>query len=132
MTVAVDFDGTLCEKRWPELGQPNKKLINHLIMMRKRGHKVILNTNREHYDFIDRKGNKRDLLQEALDFCQDNGLIFDAVNENLPELIAIFGHDSRKISANIYIDDQCANEKFCSEFMIPYDSNSILLHEGAL
>lgn len=130
MVIAVDFDGTLCESKWPNLGEANKKLINHLIMMRRHGHKVILNTNREHYDFTDWKGNKRDLLQEALDFCEDNGLLFDAVNENLPEIIEAFGHDSRKISANIIIDDKCAGDEFCREFRIPYDCNKILLHEG--
>lgn len=26
-TIAVDFDGTLCYSKWPELGQPNQALI---------------------------------------------------------------------------------------------------------
>lgn len=33
-------------------------------------------------------------------------MIFDAVNENLPEIIAEFGGDTRKIFANEYIDDR--------------------------
>ena len=29
-TIAVDFDGTLCYSKWPELGQPNLALIEYL------------------------------------------------------------------------------------------------------
>ena len=29
-TIAVDFDGTLCYSKWPELGQPNQALIEYL------------------------------------------------------------------------------------------------------
>ena len=31
---AVDFDGTLCESKWPGIGAPNKKLIQHLVQRR--------------------------------------------------------------------------------------------------
>jgi hypothetical protein len=33
--IAVDFDGTLCENKWPEIGEPNTELIGYLIMMQK-------------------------------------------------------------------------------------------------
>lgn len=33
--IAVDFDGTLCENKWPEIGEPNTELISYLIEMRK-------------------------------------------------------------------------------------------------
>lgn len=39
---AVDFDGTLCESKWPGIGAPNKKLIQHLVQRRTEGAKVIL------------------------------------------------------------------------------------------
>ena len=29
--IAVDFDGTLCYSNWPELGEPNRPLIEYLI-----------------------------------------------------------------------------------------------------
>ena len=45
--IAVDFDGTLCENKWPEIGEPNTKLIGYLIEMRKTfGAKIILWTCR--------------------------------------------------------------------------------------
>ena len=46
-----------------------------------------------------------DLLREAVDWCKAHGLEFDAVNENLPERIALYGGDCRKISADAYLDD---------------------------
>jgi hypothetical protein len=41
------------------------------------------------------------------------GVIFDAVNENLPETISAFGQDTRKIFAHEYLDDRsCMKFKF--------------------
>lgn len=103
---AVDFDGTLCESVFPGIGEPNTALINHLIKKRAQGNKVILWTCRV--------GER---LQEAVDWCRDHDLEFDAVNENLPEMIEQWGGESRKVFADVYIDDKAVNKpKYC----IPY------------
>lgn len=95
MIIAVDFDGTITkESKWPELGEPNMPLINELIRRRNNGDKLILWTCRN-----------GDLLQAAINFCKTFGLEFDAVNENLPEIIETYG-GSRKISADLYVDDK--------------------------
>ena len=39
-------------------------------------------------------------------WCAGFGLYFDAVNQNVPERMAYYGSDSRKISADAYIDDR--------------------------
>ena len=93
--IAVDFDGTLCTNKWPEIGEPNKELIDYLKDQQKQGVKLILWTCRG-----------EDRLEKVVNWCTDRGLIFDAVNENLPEIIALFGSDSRKIYADEYIDDK--------------------------
>ena len=36
-TIAVDFDGTLCYSKWPELGQPNHALIAYLKKWKRNG-----------------------------------------------------------------------------------------------
>ena len=100
--IAVDFDGTLCENQWPDIGEPNYKLIWHLIeQQQKYGAKLILWTCRV--------GDK---LIEALEWCGDRGLVFDAVNENLPDVVGWMGGDTRKIYADEYIDDRATNVEF--------------------
>lgn len=44
--------------------------------------------------------------------CKNNGLEFDAVNDNLPEIIDIYGENSRKITADLYIDDKSVVVKY--------------------
>lgn len=95
MIIAVDFDGTLCVNAWPEIGRPRSEVIDHVRSARANGAKLILWTNRE--------GER---LQEALSWCADHQLDFDAVNENLPEMVRRFGGDSRKVYADVYIDDR--------------------------
>lgn len=95
MIIAVDFDGTLCEECWPEIGKANIRLIGELIYRRSLGDRVILWTCRAGLQ-----------LTQAVRWCRSYGLEFDAVNENVPEIIEKYGSDSRKISADIYIDDR--------------------------
>lgn len=92
---AVDFDGTLCENKWPEIGKPNERLIDFLKGTRQLGNKVILWTNRD-----------GEQLQAAVDWCKEKGLEFDAINDNTKESIEFFGGNSRKIFANFYVDDK--------------------------
>ena len=102
--IATDFDGTLCENKWPDIGEPNEEIIKYLKEQREAGVKIILWTCREGVQ-----------LTEAVDWCFQRGLMFDAINENLPERIAMFGTDPRKIGADEYIDDRA-----CTKFKLPY------------
>lgn len=93
---AVDFDGTLnLADTYPELGEPNAELIEFLKECRAAGDKIILWTCRE-----------GELLKAAVKYCNNYGLFFHAVNENLPENIAYFGNNCRKVWAHHYIDDK--------------------------
>ena len=77
MVIAVDFDGTLCEYVFPEIGKPHETLINDLKRCRKEnGDKLILLTCR-----------CGEYLDKAVEWCKEQGLIFDAVNENVPDII---------------------------------------------
>ena len=92
---AVDFDGTLCENQWPEIGEPKQKIIDFCIYKREQGHKLILWTCRT-----------AEQTKEAVKWCNDRGLFFHAVNSNLPNEIAKYNNDPRKIGADYYIDDK--------------------------
>ena len=85
-TIAVDFDGTLCYSKWPELGQPNQALIEYLQEWKRNGNKLILWTCRA-----------GEALSNAVEWCREQNLEFDAVNDNLPEIIEFYEHNSRKI-----------------------------------
>lgn len=102
--IAVDFDGTLCENKYPKIGEANKELIDYLKKRQENGEKLILWTARN-----------EEQTQQAVKWCKEQGLIFDAVNENLPEIIEAFGGDSRKIFANEYIDDRNRLLESCRE-----------------
>lgn len=93
--VAVDFDGCLVSDNFPAIGEVNKDLFRICKELQKQGVKLILWTSRN-----------GGMLYEALDCCYENGLHFDAVNKNLPEVIELFGGDTRKVHADLYIDDK--------------------------
>ena len=46
-------------------------------------------------------------------WCAERGLVFDAVNENLPSIIRKFGGDCRKIYADAYLDDKAMTVDEC-------------------
>lgn len=95
--IAVDFDGTLCENKWPEIGAPKWNTIQTLVAAQAAGARLVLWTNRV--------GAR---LREAVEWCRNRELEFDAVNENLPEIKAAFTTDCRKVYADIYLDDRAA------------------------
>ena len=101
LVIAVDFDGTLCEYAFPKIGNQSPEqveLVGLLIKLKQDGHRLILWTNRG-----DNEQYKS--LTEAVDWCKQKGLEFDAVNENLPNQKKLSGY-SPKIMADYYIDDK--------------------------
>jgi len=94
--IAVDFDGCLVTDRFPNIGEPIPETVAAVKAAIARGDKVIL--------WSCRMGRN---LTTAVLYCRDYlGIVFDAVNENLPEVIARFGSDCRKIYADEYWDDK--------------------------
>ncbi|MEG1358359.1 MAG: hypothetical protein RSE23_01720 [Clostridia bacterium] len=93
--IAVDFDGCLCEDRYPEIGQPHPRVLNRLRVAQGQGKRLILWTCRE--------GR---LLEEAVEWCHQQGLRFAAINDNLPERVALYSNNCRKVSADEYLDDK--------------------------
>ena len=73
--LAVDFDGTLVDNKFPEIGEVNPVIWKAVSDYQAMGWKIILWSCRT-----------ETMLQDAVKFCEERGLIFDAVNENLPEV----------------------------------------------
>ncbi|MEM6517161.1 MAG: hydrolase [Bacteroidota bacterium] len=94
MVIAVDFDGTIVEDAYPRIGKPRIFAFETMKRLQKDGHRLILWTYRS--------GIK---LEEAVEFCKENGINFYAVNNSFPEE-QFNGDVSRKIHADLFIDDR--------------------------
>ena len=98
MVFTVDFDSTLVENGvYPFASKPIIKNIEYIKKMKSEGHKIILWTCRE-----------KEPLENAIKFCNYYGIELDAINENvdLEDKIRVFGYNSRKVYADIYLDDK--------------------------
>ena len=95
MIIAVDFDGTIVEHRYPEIGKERPFAIATLKRLQAERHRLVLWTVRE-----------GELLEEAVNYCRERGLEFYAVNKDYPEEER--GHDnySRKLKVELFIDDR--------------------------
>ena len=113
--IAVDFDGTLCTDCFPSIGIANLNLITDLIAQREKGVKLILWTSRTN-NFDPGDGDKIDMLDEAVKWCSNLGLEFDAVNDNIQEVKDLTGDNTRKIYADLYIDDKGCDVLFANRF----------------
>jgi hypothetical protein len=94
MKIAVDFDGTIVEHAYPEIGRPIPFAIDTLKLLQEK-HQLILWTVRTGKE-----------LNDAIEYCRENGVEFYAVNKNFPEEEFDQETDSRKINADIFIDDR--------------------------
>ncbi|MFA6813388.1 MAG: hypothetical protein WCR45_09955 [Bacteroidaceae bacterium] len=95
MVIAVDFDGTIVEHRYPKIGNEIPFAVETLKMLQNEHHRLILWSVRDGH-----------LLDDALDWCRKRGLEFYAVNKDYPEE-DVEHHDSlRKLKADLFIDDR--------------------------
>ena len=101
MIYAVDFDGTLCVNLYPKIGKPRGAVVEYIKQAKDAGGTIILWTCRE-----------GELLDQAVQWCKDQGIPIDLVNTNDPSVVDQFGSDCRKIYADFYIDDRavCADD----------------------
>ena len=95
MIIAIDFDGTIVEDCYPDIGKEKRFAFMTLKALQKEGHQLILWTYRT-----------GKALEEAVEFCKKNDVEFYAVNRSYPEEELDETRMSRKIYADIYIDDR--------------------------
>jgi len=95
MNIAVDFDGTIVEHRYPDIGKEMPFAFETLKALQKQRHHLILWTFRSGKE-----------LDEAVEYCRKNGIVFYAVNKSYPEEKFDEKTTSRKIQADIFIDDR--------------------------
>ena len=95
MTIAVDFDGTIVEHRYPKIGEEIPFATETLKILAQERHKLILWTVRE-----------GELLEEAIEWCLQRGVFFYSVNKDYPEEEKSHNGFSRKLKADLFIDDR--------------------------
>lgn len=95
LVIAIDFDGTIVEEAYPSLGKLRKGAKKYINKLHNDGHIIIINTCRS--------GVHQNAAFKMLVGLE---VEFDLMNENHPSVIAEYNSDSRKISADLYIDDK--------------------------
>lgn len=95
MILAVEFDGTIVENKFPDIGKEMPFAIDSLKMLRAEGFQIILWTSRYGHS-----------LDNAVLYCRQKGLEFYAVNKNYPEEDYDSKYVARKIVADVYIDSR--------------------------
>lgn len=96
MIVAIDFDGTIVEDRYPEIG----KLIDG-------AREVINKLYDEGYEIIIWSCRARVGKARAIEFLAKNGIKYHRFNESSPANLKQYNNvDTRKVYADLYIDDK--------------------------
>ena len=96
MKIAIDFDGTIVQDRYPEIGNERPFATQTIKMLMAEGHQFILWTVRE-----------GELLEEAVQWLRDRGIELYAVNKDYPDEDASKDrHYSRKLKVDLFIDDR--------------------------
>ena len=96
LILVIDFDGTICEHSFPEVGKMRPEADYFINKLFDEGHEIVINTCRS--------GIYEGLAET---FLRENKIHFHYINSNMPHLIEQYGQDCRKISGDIYIDDKC-------------------------
>ena len=95
MTIAVDFDGTIVTDRYPDIGNEIPFAVETLKLLQQEHHRLILWSVRE-----------GKLLDEAVAWWKERGVEFYAVNKEYPEQKLQDDGFSRKLKADLFIDDR--------------------------
>ena len=95
MIIAIDFDGTLHTGKFPAIGNPQPYATQVMQELHTAGHYLIIWTCRE--------GSQQ---TDMINWLLDHKIPFDRVNDHEPTQVVMYGNNSRKVYAHLYIDDK--------------------------
>jgi hypothetical protein len=98
LILCIDFDGTIAELEYPRLGAPKANVTKVLADLYDEGAYIIIWTCRE--------GSH---IEDIKKWCFDYGVPYHQINQHHPDILNHYGNDTRKVAADIYIDDKCLN-----------------------
>lgn len=93
--ISIDYDDTIVHADFPQVGLIKDHAADVINRLYHEGHTIIINTCRS--------GEHQEMAEEYLHEC---GVWFHHINENHPDNIILYDSDSRKIFADVYIDDK--------------------------
>jgi hydroxymethylpyrimidine pyrophosphatase-like HAD family hydrolase len=96
MYICIDFDGTIVDHRFPDIGPPAPGALEWLAKFQEAGAKLILFTMRSD------GGKHGGTLRAAVKYLEDHGIKLYGVNKNPTQ---IHWTTSPKAYGQIYIDD---------------------------
>lgn len=135
IVVSLDFDGTLVRTdHYPYFDPtPLPGCLETLEWLKEeKGAKFILLTQRDHTHVaalgraLRIKNGKPSVLQNAIDWCEGNGIELWGVNENPGQS---GWSDSRKVYSDLIIDDRCAGIPLTQEGCVDWIELGRILHE---
>lgn len=95
MIIAIDFDGTIVQNKFPAIGQLMHEAKEYMNRLAADGHYIIIWTCRSGDDIV-----------KVVNFLLQEGIRFDRINENNPDNMAKYTNNSRKVYAHAYVDDR--------------------------
>lgn len=98
--IAVDFDGTLVEHEYPDLGPVIPECFKWLKRFKEANACLMLWTMRSSHPAY---GRGADALAQAVELCRENGIEWDYVNADPAQLVWT---TSPKLNAHRFIDDR--------------------------
>ncbi len=103
MIIAIDFDGTIVEHKFPYIGRLKPNAVETITRLYHEGHKIIIWTCRT----SQRNGNfpkdAKPTIFDVKEFLDENNIPYHTINNNIPEIAF---QPSPKVYADIYIDDK--------------------------
>ena len=96
MYICIDFDGTIADHRFPEIGPPVPGALEWMGKFQNAGARLILFTMRSD------GGRNGDVLTDAVNYIQGNGIQLYGINKNPTQ---VHWTSSPKAYGQLYIDD---------------------------
>lgn len=93
--LAIDFDGTIAHASYPELGDPKPNAVEVIRKLKEEGCYIIIWTCREGQH-----------LHWIAAYCDLHGIPYDSINEQHPDIFNFYKNNTRKVLADIYLDDR--------------------------
>lgn len=98
MIIAIDFDGTIIEDRFPDIGEMKQGAGEAINALYAEGFTIII--------WSCRNGINK---ARAIEWLVRAGIKFHYFNQSCADNVKKYGSDTRKVYADLYIDDKGVN-----------------------